>query len=187
MISKYSAAFSVDLDNFNRGVMSLKLRNENINPNFFKYMPLRFEIKNKVEQQLNRLLELGVLSPVDYSECATSIVPVFKKDRLIRICGDFKIAINPMLQVDQFPLPRIEDLFVKLYGCCTFSKIDLFQAYSQVRFDEKSKSLVTIQNKSLFRYERLPFDVASPPALFQKLIETMFSGMEGLLYFWMIF
>ena len=42
---------------------------------------------------------------VTYSEWATPIVAVPKKDRKIRICGNYKVTINQELEVDQYPLP----------------------------------------------------------------------------------
>ena len=36
-----------------------------------------------------------------YSDWATPIVPVPKPDGSVRICGDFKVTINPVLQIDK--------------------------------------------------------------------------------------
>lgn len=89
-----------------------------------------------------------------------------------------------MLQVEQFSLPRIEDLFAKLYGCSKFSKINISQSYSQVRLAKKFKALVTISTyKGLFRNEQLPFGVVSAPTIFQKLMKSVFDGMEGVILF----
>lgn len=40
-------------------------------------------------------------------------MPAIKKSGATRISGDSKIALNPYLEMDQFPLPRIGDLFAK--------------------------------------------------------------------------
>ena len=63
----------------------------------------------------------------------TVIVPVIKPDKKsVRICGDFKQTVNPVAKLDKYPIPKVEDLFVQLTGGCTFTKIDLSQAYLQV-------------------------------------------------------
>jgi len=57
------------------------------------------------------------------------VVPVPKPDGTVRLCGDFKTTINPILQVDQYPLPKPEDLLTILAKGKKFLKIDLLQAY----------------------------------------------------------
>ena len=85
-----------------------------------------------MEEELKRLESEGILSKVEWSDWATPIVPVPKQDGSIRICGDCKGTINPALQAEQYPLPRIEDIFANLAGGKKFSKIDLRQAYHQL-------------------------------------------------------
>jgi len=94
-------------------------------PNFLKARQLPYALKPKVEAELDQLEKEGVLSKVDYSEWATPIVPVVKRDNTVCICGDFKTTLNPVLQVDKYPLPRIEDNFASLAGGQKFTKIDL--------------------------------------------------------------
>ena len=63
-------------------------------------------------------------------------------------------------------------------GGKVFTKLDLTAAYQQMLLDESSSNLVTINTtKGLFRYIRLPFGVASAPAVFQKTMETTLQGM----------
>ena len=52
-----------------------------------------------------------------------------KKDGAPRICGDFKVTVNPVLTAEQYPLPP---LFSCLAGGQKFSKVDLCQAYFQM-------------------------------------------------------
>lgn len=75
-----------------------------------------------------------------------------------------------MLEIDSHPLLKPDGLFATLSGGKVFSKIDLSQAYQQILLDKESKQLVTINTqKGLYRYNRLPFGVASAPALFQHI------------------
>ena len=67
-----------------------------------------------------------------------------KKDSGIQICGDYKITINQGLEVDQYPLPKPEELFTTLAGGKKFAKLDMSQAYQQLLLDEESTKYVTI-------------------------------------------
>lgn len=149
-------------------------------PKCLKARPVPYAIKPKVEAELDRLVKSGVLEPVNTSEWATPIVPVIKKDGSPRICGDFKVTLNPVLTVEQYPLPLIEDLFSGLAGGQKFSKIDLSQAYLQMHVEPKSQELLTIvTHKGLYRYKRLPFGITSAPALFQRAMDQILSGLSG--------
>lgn len=57
----------------------------------------------------------------------------------MQICGDNKVNVNPQLQTEEYPLPRIDDIFAKLAGGQKFTKIDLKQAYRQMKVDEESQ------------------------------------------------
>lgn len=184
IIKRYDALFSPGLGTFNKGTVTLKLIDEEISPKFFRARPLPYGLRDKVNNEIDRLVEIGILKSVDFSKWATPIVPVIKKDGSVRICGDFKITINPVLEIDQFPLPRIDDLFSRLQGGAIFSKIDLSQAYAQILLDEKSKELVTIStHKGLFQYQRLPYGVACACAKFQKIMESLLQNIEGSVVF----
>ena len=78
-----------------------------------------------VEQELARLEEKAILKKVSHTSSAAPIVPVPKKDGKVRICGDYKVTVNPHLDVDQHQLPRPEELFATLANGKAFTKIDL--------------------------------------------------------------
>jgi hypothetical protein len=86
-----------------------------------------------VEAELEKLEVEGIISKVDQSEWATPIVPAIKRDGSVRICGDFKTMLNPVLKVDKYPLPRIEDIIASLSGGQKFTKIVLKQEYLQIK------------------------------------------------------
>ena len=100
---------------------------------------------------------------MDQSEWATPIVVV--KDGSIRICADFKTTVNPHLQMKTFPLPTPDEVFSTLAHGQSFSKLDLARAYKQI-VEESSRPYLTINTHlGLFRYRRLPFGIASAPAI----------------------
>ena len=94
-------------------------------------------------------------------------------------CGDLRVTINKSIQVNIYPLPWMEDIFSTLGGSTVFSKIDLSNAYLQLELTEESKELCTINTlKGLYRYHRLPFGVASAPAIWQRTIEQVLQGIK---------
>ena len=111
----------------------------------------------------------GELIPVEQSEWAAPIVVVNKKDGGIRICGDFKVSVNPVISPQVYPLPTPEEMFSTLANGESYSKLDLARAYKQMKVSECSQHLLTINTHiGLFRYSRLPFGVTTAPALWQK-------------------
>ena len=70
--------------------------------------------------------------------------------------------------VDQYLLPKPSDLFAALSGGKLFTKLDLAQAYTQMELDVVSRQYVAINtHHGLYQYTRLPFGIASAPAIFQ--------------------
>ena len=103
---------------------------------------------------------------------------VHKRDGKLRLCRDYKVTVNPALEVEQYLLPNPDDLFATLAGGKCFTKIDLTHAYQQMPLDKQSRELVTVNTyKGLYRYTRLPFGVASAPAIFQKTMDTVLQGL----------
>ncbi|XP_075730815.1 uncharacterized protein LOC142774303 [Rhipicephalus microplus] len=132
------------------------------------------DVKHLV-QDYAEVFEEGLVKTAKW---AAPIVPVTKKDGRIRICGDFGVTINPVETVEQYPIPRIEDLWTVLAGGEKFTKLDLRDAYQQVVLDEASREYVTIStHMGLFQYTRLPFGVSSAPAIFQREMENLFRGL----------
>ena len=86
-------------------------------------------LRDKVEAELDSLQEQRVISPVKSSPWAAPIVPVFKKNGKIRICGDYKITVNQATPPKTYLLPTAEQLFANLSGGKLFSKLDLSSAY----------------------------------------------------------
>ena len=149
-------------------------------PKFFKPRSVPFTLRDKVETELQRLESLGIISPVKFSKWAAPIVPVVKKNGTVRICGDYKVTANRATLTESYPLPLVDELMTDLAGGKYFTKLDLSQAYLQLPLDNESSELLTINtHKGLFKYNRLPFGVSSAPAIFQRSMETLLRGLNG--------
>ena len=65
-------------------------------PKFCKARPVPYAYCDKVDKEIERLVCLGIMEPIQNAEWAAPIVSVLNKDdhRSICICGDFKCTIN---------------------------------------------------------------------------------------------
>ncbi|VDI15021.1 Hypothetical predicted protein [Mytilus galloprovincialis] len=159
--NKYKDVFKDELGTI-KGIKAKLSLKDNSSPKYIKARTVPFSLRAKVEAELDRLEKEGTLNKVQHSEWATPVVPVLKKNGNVRICGDFKVTLNPMLNVDQYPLPKIDDIFANLNGGIQYTKMDLKQAYLQLEVDEDCKDLLTINtHRGLYRYNRMAFGIAS--------------------------
>ena len=77
-------------------------------------------------------------------------------------------------------MPRPEELFNAVQGGKYFTKLDLSQAYNQIPLSAESSALTTLStHKGLYRWLRLPFGIASSPAIFQNSMHKILSGLKG--------
>lgn len=149
-------------------------------PVFVKARPLPLALRERVEQELDRLQREGVIYKVERSDYGTPIVPVVKANGDIRICGDYKVTINPRLKDFHYPLPRIADLFATLGGGEQYTKLDLSNAFQQCLLEEDSQPLSAITTHvGTFVYSRVPFGIKCIPENFQKIMEETLSGLPS--------
>ncbi|KAL5477033.1 hypothetical protein EMCRGX_G023772 [Ephydatia muelleri] len=143
LLDRYADLFKEELGRV-KGVEVKIHVDESARPRFFRPRPVPFALKGRIEEELERLQRDGIIEPVKFSEWAAPVVPVLKSDGSLRLCGDYKVTVNSVANVESYPLPRINDLLASLTGGKVFSKLDLSHAYLQLPLDEKSKEYVTI-------------------------------------------
>lgn len=183
LIKKYANLFDDETGKIAGEQVSFTLKPNSV-PVFVRARPIPFALKSRVEEEIKNLVMQDILEKVDHSDYATPIVPVVKANGKIRICGDFKITINPQLVIDEHPLPSTNELFENLAGGEKFSKIDLKSAYLQWEVREEDRHLLTLSTHlGLFRSKRLFYGVNSAPAKWQRKIESILNGIEGVAVF----
>lgn len=156
----------------------------NAKPVAIKHRQVPFALKDRVENELRSLVESGVLVPVMHSNWATPIVVVPKANGAIRICGDYKVTLNPRLERDEYPLPTVEELFAEISHGLKYTKLDLKKAYLQLGVASECQEMLTITTtKGLFRPTRLMFGISSAPAIWQRFMEQILGGIKGVSVF----
>ena len=179
--SQHSSVFKEGLGTMKLHTAKVRVRAD-AKPKFNRARPVPYALKPAIETELDKLVEQGVLKPVSHSEWAAPCVTVPKANGSVRICGDYKVTINPHLDVDKYPLPTTQDLFATLAGGKLFTTLDLSQAYQQMIVDDESRKYLTVNtHRGLMQYTRLPFGVASAPSLFQNAMDQILQGMDGVI------
>lgn len=114
------------------------------------------------------------------------IVPVRKalltgqKKAKIRVCSDYSVTVNQHLKEHRHPLPLPEDLIRKLGGGYGFTKIDLADAYNQIKLCPRSqKKLALSTHKGVLLQKRLPFGIKSAPGYFQQIMDQLTQDLPG--------
>jgi len=155
----HSTIFQDGLDHCHKVKVHLTLKPD-AQPKFCKSQLLLFSIKPVVEQDLERQVHNGMLQRVEYSEWATPIVVVPKPSKANRICGDFSVTVNPHLKMNQYPIPRLEELFATLNRGEQFTKLGFSEAYLQI--EESQQFMMINTHKDLFKYNHLLWHSSCP-------------------------
>ena len=165
-----------------RGIEASVSVDSQATPKFHRARPVPFGVKTKLEETLKAQVNEGELIPVEQSEWAAPIVVVHKRDGGLRVCGDFKVTINPVICPQIYPLPTPEEMFSTLANGESYSKLDLARAYKQIT--ESIQPLLTINTYlGEFQYTRLPFGISTAPAIWQKVMSQVLQGIPGVVYF----
>ena len=179
VLSKHASVFSQGLGKMKNIQAQIQIK-ESAWPRSWKACSVALARKPAVDEALRELEAEGVIKKVATGEWAATIVTPVKKDGSVRVCGDFKVTINSQLEVDEYPLPRIADIYASLCGGTLFSVLDLRHAYLQMEVEEHSRPFLIINTICrLYQYQRLPYRVASAPAIWQWAMDQIPQGIPG--------
>ena len=172
LLEQYSELFSSKLGKMKNFQAKLNVK-QGATPKFCKARNIPFALQDAVKLELARLENEGILKPISYSDWASPIVIVPKPDGDIRICADYKNTVNPHIEADHYPLPTADELFTKIKGGKTFSKLDLKTAYLQIELDPDSRKYLVINTiTGLKEFTRMPYGVKPASAIFQRKLEN---------------
>ncbi|XP_054746058.1 uncharacterized protein K02A2.6-like [Anastrepha obliqua] len=174
----YADIFKPNLESCSTVTSALHLKPD-AKPIFRAKRPVAYSMLPYIEEELNRLHQLGVITPVEFSEWAAPIVAVKKPSGKVRVCGDYSSGLNAWLEPHQYPLHTPEEIYAKVAGSHCFTVIDLSDAYLQIPVTAESAKLLTINtHMGLFTFIRLAPGIKSAPGAFQQIMDTIFAGID---------
>ena len=123
---------------------------------------------------MEELLSKGFIRP-STSPWGALVLFVKNKDGSLHLCIDYR-QLNRETIRNQYPLPRIDELFDQLYGSRVYSKIDLRSSYHQLRVRENDVSKTAFRTRySHYKFLVMPFGLTNAPAAFMDLMNRVFS------------
>ena len=162
---------------------TIKMKIDTGNHPPIKLKPYRTTLNNIkiVEEAVKDMLDAKIIRK-SRSPWAFPVVKVEKKDKTKRFRIDFR-KLNNITKKNSFPLPVIDDILAQLGKAKYFTALDLKSGYHQIEMDEKDKEKTAFTcHVGLFEYNKLPFDLANGPSIFQELMFSQCLGRIRLLF-----
>jgi len=130
-----------------------------------------------IDQHVDSMMSQGVIEPAT-SPWASNLVLVRKKDGSYRCCVDYR-PLNAVTRKDAYPLPRIDVCLDAMASARWFSTFDLRSAYHRVLINPAdSDKTAFICHRGMYKFRRMPFGLCNAGATFQRLMDTVMSGLH---------
>ena len=136
----------------------------------YKMAPL--ELK-ELKVQMEELVSKGFFRP-STSPWGALVLFVKKKDGILRLCIDYR-ELNKVTIRNQYPLPRIDDLFDQLQGARVFSKIDLRSGYHQLKIRSEDVPKTAFRTGyGHYEFLVMPIGLTNAPTTYMDLMNRIF-------------
>ena len=153
---------------------------ENIQPVAQPHRRIPFYLREKVENELDRLEQLDIIEKVDGpADWVSPVIIAPKKNGDIRICVDMRKA-NEAIKRERHITPTIDDIISKLNGAQVFSKLDMNNGFHQLFLSKDPRNITVFSTHAgLQRYKRLNYGISASPEIFQNEIRQALQGLDG--------
>ena len=101
-----------------------------------------------------------------------------KKDGSVWFISDFR-KLNKCIKRKPYPIPKIQDLLLKLEGFQYATSLDLNMGYYHIELSPDSKRLYAIVLLwGKYEYQKLPMGLCNSPDIFQEKMSTLMGDLE---------
>lgn len=137
----------------------------------YRLSPLETE---SLRKELDKLLDLGVIEKGGYSDWASPIIMIKKKDDTYRIVADFRY-LNSQSKVMNYPISNIDELLDNLNKAYWMSQFDLRSGFFQANLTKESQPLTTVVCPlGAYFFKKLPQGIQTSPHVFSEIMEKCF-------------
>jgi transposase InsO family protein len=177
VLRRYESIFDGGLGLWRTTPIRLELKSD-ATPYHAKPFPIPRSREETTRKEIDRLCRIGVLQKCNDSEWGAPTFIIPKKNGTVRFISDFR-ELNKRLKRKPFPIPKINDLLLKLEGFQYATSLDLNMGYYHLELDLLAQEMCTIVLPwGKYRYKRLPMGVANSPDIFQEKMSTLMAGLE---------
>ena len=182
MLIKYRDAFSLrdEIGECPNLKADIKVIDES--PFFVRPFPISEKDKPFMDEQMERLASLGILSKNSTSHTSPVMLITRKMTKDKRPVVDFRL-LNTRILRRNTSIPLMSDVLSILGNseCEVVSCVDIKDAYHSLRLTEKSKEYCGILpyfGSPIYRYEVLPMGIACAPQIWMDYITLILSELE---------
>ena len=182
MLIKYRDAFSLrdEIGECPNLEADIKVIDES--PFFVRPFPISESDKPFMDDQIERLVSLGILSKNSTSHTSSVMLITRKLTKDKRPVVDFRL-LNTRILRRNTSIPLISDVLSILGNseCEVVSCVDIKDAYHSIRLTEKSKEYCGILpyfGSPIYRYEVLPMGIAYAPQIWMDYITLILGELE---------
>lgn len=138
-----------------------------------RYYPVSPAVQSLLDQEIDRLLELGVIEESN-SAWSSPVVLVKKSDGRSRLCIDVR-KVNSVTTKDAYPTPNVEGLLSRIQDTQFISSVDLKDAFWQIPLhpDSRDKTAFTVPNRPLYQFRVMPFGLCNAPQRLCRLMDKV--------------
>src|SRR5271157_5017157 len=130
-----------------------------------------------IDEHVEKMLKGGIIQPT-HSPWASNVVLVRKPSGELRFCIDYR-RLNQITVADSYPMPRIDCCMDALGGAKYFSTLDMRSGFWQLELDaDTSEKTAFITRKGAFKFNVMSYGLTNAPAIFQRLMDLMLSGLN---------
>ena len=177
LLEKHKTLFDGSLGLWENESVDIQLKPGSL-PYHAKPYPIPRIYEKTLKQDLDRLCSLGVLRKINRSEWAAPSMIIPKKDTTVRFVSDFR-ELNKRIKRQPYPIPKIQDLMLKLEGFMYGTSLDLNMGYYHIMLTPESQRLCTIVFPfGKYEYLRLPMGLCNSPDILQEKMSNLMTGLE---------